>query len=258
MSPSLYESPLIYDIAFGWDPDVEVESLTEAFMRYGRGRGRLLELGCGGGRLLPPLAERGFTVVGLDRCAEMVAFARRRTRDYVGRIEIVEGDMADFDLGQENFDGAFCMVDTFRYLLSEREVESHFRSVAGALKPGGVYVLDFSLVGDPENYPSDIEVWDMEREGIKVRTVVSADVPDLKNHRERMVITCTVNSSDGRYELVEESVVRPYTITDFRGFVGRSGFFEIAEYFGAGFDIDRPQIPDKHSTRITVILKRIG
>src|SRR4051812_49592526 len=42
-------------------------------------RGRVLELGCGTGRVTLPLARAGVHVVGLDRSAEMLARAVRRT-----------------------------------------------------------------------------------------------------------------------------------------------------------------------------------
>src|SRR5438874_1693788 len=40
--------------------------------------GRLLDLGCGTGRLLVPFAQRGSFVVGVDLSPEMLAVARAR------------------------------------------------------------------------------------------------------------------------------------------------------------------------------------
>lgn len=45
-----------------------------------RARGRVLELGCGTGRVTLPLARAGVPIVGVDRSAEMLALARRRLR----------------------------------------------------------------------------------------------------------------------------------------------------------------------------------
>lgn len=61
--------------------------------------GTVLELGCGAGRLLRPLAERGITCTGVDQCTEMLV----RAPD---TIEIIEGDIETLDLGDRRFDVA--------------------------------------------------------------------------------------------------------------------------------------------------------
>src|SRR5688572_28523217 len=47
--------------------------------------GPVLELGCGTGRISLPLARAGVPLVGVDRSAAMLAFARRRIRR--GRLQ---------------------------------------------------------------------------------------------------------------------------------------------------------------------------
>src|SRR6266540_3380666 len=57
--------------------------------------GRVLELGCGTGRLSIPLGRTGVDVVGIDRSAPMLARAHQRVRR--GRLErrvrLVRGDI---------------------------------------------------------------------------------------------------------------------------------------------------------------------
>jgi SAM-dependent methyltransferase len=64
----------------------------------------VLELGCGTGRILIPMAEAGAEVVGLDRSADMLAIARDKLAacapDVQRRARLVAGDMRDFDLAQ--------------------------------------------------------------------------------------------------------------------------------------------------------------
>ena len=71
----------------------------------------MLEPGCGGGRMLEALADRGCKVAGLDRSAPMVEIARRMVeiaRRRLGtRADVFEVDMTHFDLGT-TFDGAVC------------------------------------------------------------------------------------------------------------------------------------------------------
>src|SRR5271169_6670793 len=64
--------------------------------------GPVLELGCGTGRVLVPIARPGFRVAGLDlsemmlrRCREKLAGESAEVKK---RISLHRGDMADFDL----------------------------------------------------------------------------------------------------------------------------------------------------------------
>ena len=64
--------------------------------------GRILELGCGSGRLLLPLAEAGHTVVGVDNAPNMLARARRRIAGLPAqaqqRVTLVQSDLRELEL----------------------------------------------------------------------------------------------------------------------------------------------------------------
>ena len=64
----------------------------------------VLELGCGTGRILIPIAESGINIVGLDRAPNMLSIARQKVSglkvEIQRRIELIEGDMRNFSLHQ--------------------------------------------------------------------------------------------------------------------------------------------------------------
>jgi len=64
----------------------------------------VLELGCGTGRILIPVAQSGISIVGLDRAPAMLSIARQKLSqlsvDTQRRIELIEGDMRNFSLGR--------------------------------------------------------------------------------------------------------------------------------------------------------------
>lgn len=105
----------------------DVEFYVEEARRAGSS---VLELGCGTGRILIPIAEAGVEVVGLDRAPSMLAVAREKVAklspDTRRRIQLVGGDMRDFDLGRE-FTLAIIPYRAFLHLLT---VEDQLRALA--------------------------------------------------------------------------------------------------------------------------------
>ncbi len=99
------------------------------------GAARVLELGCGTGRVAAALAGAGHRVVGLDVDADAVAAAAARG------LEVCVGDMRDFALGARfervlvPFSGLYC-------LLREAEVVRCLERVRAHLAPAGELVLD--------------------------------------------------------------------------------------------------------------------
>lgn len=107
--------------------------------------GKVLEIGCGTGRLLLPLARAGKRVVGLDKSQAMLDRARRRIRaeeaDVRERIHLVRADVAKLDLGEEQFGLALFSYNTFMHLPPDTAV-SACRAVRRHLSPGGRLFID--------------------------------------------------------------------------------------------------------------------
>lgn len=124
--------------------------------------GPLLELGCGSGRLLVPLARAGFDVTGVDQSTEMLARARLRlatespeTRD---RIVLVQGEMSTLELPEAagQFGLALFGYNTFMHL-DETQAGRTMRRIRPLLRSGGRVLLDLdnpltlaAAAGDPD------------------------------------------------------------------------------------------------------------
>lgn len=133
--------------------------------------GTVLELACGTGRLLVPLARAGNRVTGVDLSPHMLDLAQeklaREDADTRQRTRLVQGDMRDFDLGEE-FDLAIIAVKSFVYLTRREEQLETLRSVARHLRPGGLLAMDL-LNPDPR--------WLLEEAG-SLRQDLVQHVPD--------------------------------------------------------------------------------
>jgi len=101
---------------------------------------RILDLGCGYGRLSVELAGRGYRLVGLDLSPSLLGMAEESARREGVEIELVRGDMREIDYHNE-FDGILSWDTSFGYFRDE-ENEDLLRRMARALKVGGKLILD--------------------------------------------------------------------------------------------------------------------
>jgi SAM-dependent methyltransferase len=99
----------------------------------------VLDLCCGFGRHAARLADRGYTVAGVDRDPEVVRTARET--HLVPNLRFAELDMTRLEALPDRFDAIICMWQSFGYHdagTNRRIVEQ----IAGTLRPGGRFVLD--------------------------------------------------------------------------------------------------------------------
>lgn len=105
----------------------------------------VLELACGTGRLLVPIAREGVQITGLDISPQMLAVARRKIAEQPPevreRIELIEGDMRNFSLGKR-FKLIFIAYSSFLHMQSSEEQRSALRCIYEHLEYGGRLVLN--------------------------------------------------------------------------------------------------------------------
>ncbi|MEM0915469.1 MAG: class I SAM-dependent methyltransferase [Planctomycetota bacterium] len=105
---------------------------------------RVLELGCGTGRVLAPLADHCAYIHGLDHSESMLTFCRQRLANRgtgPDRAQVDQADVADFNLGQ-TFDLVTAPYRVFQCLKDDRQVAGVMSCIREHLAPGGVGVLN--------------------------------------------------------------------------------------------------------------------
>jgi len=107
--------------------------------------GEALELACGTGRVLIPLARAGLRVTGLDISPNMLAVARRKLsgepHEVAERVNLAEGDMRQFDLGR-TFGLVFIAFRSFQALLTRVDQRQCLESAGRHLRPGGLFAFE--------------------------------------------------------------------------------------------------------------------
>jgi SAM-dependent methyltransferase len=104
--------------------------------------GRLIDLGCGTGRLLVPFARRGCWVLGVDLSAEMLEVAADKARQAGVAVHLLRANLTSLEaLASGSFDGAACLFSTLGMVRGadmRRRVVAHVHRL---LRPGGRFVL---------------------------------------------------------------------------------------------------------------------
>ncbi len=101
----------------------------------------LLELGCGSGRVLLPLAQAGFNITGLDNDPAMLSSLNRNIPDKLRQqVSLIEGDISGFSL-PDRFNLIYSPCNTFSYLPLPSAI-SALDCIYAHLHPEGLLLLD--------------------------------------------------------------------------------------------------------------------
>lgn len=119
---------------------------------------RVLDAGCGTGRLAIELARRGFDVVGVDSDDSMLAVARQRAPELTWRLEDLTAldEVAAYDL--------VVAAGNVMVYLAEGTGPAAVAAMARALRPGGLLVSGWRTErapddGRPTLSPASYDAW---------------------------------------------------------------------------------------------------
>lgn len=186
---SAFHHPTAYDEAFN-RADSEELSFYGAFFPQGS---RLLSLGSGSGTVECALAQAyGFRILGVDASAEMVAqaiFIAAKLPEPKPRFTVCR--LPDLPVEEPPFDGAISPLLSLNYLTAEADWKALLASLATALKPGALVLMDVLLHAKPRRYQGLIErgtnhqfeFYDMLEEG-RFFSVISTELRYGKSTEE--------------------------------------------------------------------------
>ncbi|HUW83614.1 MAG TPA: class I SAM-dependent methyltransferase [Phycisphaerae bacterium] len=161
-----------------------------------RSRPPVLELGCGTGRILIPVAEAGVELVGVDRSPSMLAVAKERvaklSSEVQGRIELLQGDMRDFSLGRR-FGLIMIPYRAFLHLLTTDDQRAALGCVREHLSDGGRLIFN---VFDPR--------LDLLQQGIGGGSELRKFTEFTHPQTHRRVVGWYANSCDPLRQVIEQ------------------------------------------------------
>ena len=132
----------LYDILYeNKDYESEIDSLEAIFHKYDLNVNTILDLGCGTGGHLIPLAKRGYHVTGVDRSEYMLKCALKKMKQENVEGELLKGDICSIDLKRQ-FDVVISMFAVMSYQITNERVACACKTVRKHLNSPGAFIFD--------------------------------------------------------------------------------------------------------------------
>jgi SAM-dependent methyltransferase len=189
----------------------------------------VLELGCGTGRLLLPLAAAGIDVEGLDAAPAMLAVCRREAASRGLSVTLHEADMSDFSLPRR-FGFVFCAAGSLSLLAEPGVLERALGAIRRACRPGARVAFELDAPTPPRPTGEERIVRDLVRpaDGARLLCRLLA-VPDPDPQVRRYLMTTEIRPVGGAPRVEETPIafrmLDPETIT---ALLAQAGFEAVA------------------------------
>lgn len=254
---SWYDYPELYELGFLEETPTESVFLMDVFDKHVPFPvERVLEVGCGSGRLVCDMAGRGFSMTGLDLNATALDYCRDKLKTQKRRAELVVGDMTNFKFDQP-FDAIVNAINTFRHLETEEAALAHLNCVADNLKTGGVFVLSLHLL------PKGGDLWGTERwsaktDEMKINYALTVVDTSLKTRLEKLRISMKVQKKNGEeFRLADHITLRIYTVSQLKSLIAKCPSLKIEAVHDFWYDIDSTQKLNSDACDTILVLKKI-
>ncbi|MBZ5543809.1 MAG: class I SAM-dependent methyltransferase [Acidobacteriia bacterium] len=248
-----------YDYVVPYRERRDVDFFVELARQSG---GPVLEIGSGTGRVLIPTARAGVEIVGLDSSASMMEVCRAKLahepQEVQTKVQLVEGDMRQFDLGRE-FRLVTVPFRPFQHLISVEDQMASLATIRRHLLAGDSLVLDLFNPSLP-HLADDRFLEDLNREppftmpdGRRVLRRHHILGRDFFRQTQEVELIYRVTYPDGHEErFVHRFVMRYLFRYEAEHLLARSGF-EVEQVYA---DYDKSPYGSKYPGELILVAKK--
>lgn len=239
--------------------DADVQHYTDDIAFYQemceRAGDPILDVMCGSGRVLLPLAADGHTITGIDNSPEMLALAHARVAaaepDVSERVTLLEADVRTAELPAEHFTLAFIAVNSFMHMERVRDQLAALNTIRQSLVRGGVVLIDL-FNPDPAALAQEDNRVILEREfvldGQRVLKYVASQSSLATQTSHMTYIFETLNADGQAFRTVTPMRLRWFYRYELEHLLARAGFMLISVY--GSYELDSY---DDRSDRLIVL-----
>jgi len=223
----------VYDyLVRGVDFEGWIDYLEELLKKFNYTPKTVLDLACGTGNTLLPLARRGYQASGVDLSPEMVARAEENATSSGLAADFFVADMRVFK-SPEPVDLVTCFHDGLNYLLEYRDLVQTFQCVKQSLAQGGLFVFDLNAV----RWLSGTQSGETVVEEEELTLIYSSAYHDGEDVWE-VNLTCLIREGEFYRKFTEVHREKAYRVTEVQAALHEAGLTPLAVY--GAFTSDPP------------------
>jgi ubiquinone/menaquinone biosynthesis C-methylase UbiE len=141
--------------------------------------GLIIDLACGTGRATIPLANKGYTMIGVDLHKGMLNEAKKKTSNLDLQIDWIEQDCSKLDLNVKS-NLIYSVGNSFQHFLTNEDQDGLLMSVNRHLEIGGIFIFGTRFPSADELLqPSTEEYW---KTYIDLETLFKVDVYTVSSY----------------------------------------------------------------------------
>ena len=235
--------------------DVDYETWTdyidEIILQHHPYATDILELACGTGTMALSLEELDcYHITATDGSADMIRIAREKAHQVNSEIDFLTMNFLDINV-HKTFDIVFMVFDSVNYLHKDDEIIKLHNEVKKVLKPGGIFVYDFTT---PRNSRKAIRFLNNDSKAVEGRFRYHRESSfdgKTRIHTNRFIIQY-LNPSDSSVRSTTEEIHRQkiYTKEEIESIIQQTDFTILQAY--DGFELKPAH---QKSLRITMVLQ---
>lgn len=232
---SAYEAfAAVYDIFMeqvdyaGW-----LHHIFAVWDKFGVKPKTVVDLGCGTGSILLPLAKAGFDVIGVDLSPEMLAEADHKAREEGLSVRLACQDMTELELG-EKADCVLSLCDCMNYLTEDGQLADAFQSIARHMKKESLFLFDMNT----EYKFREVLGQNIFASAEESAAYIWENDYDEEEKINEYYVSFFIENEDGLYERMEEyHYERAYSMEEIENGLQEAGLELLGVYDGYSFDV---------------------
>jgi SAM-dependent methyltransferase len=178
----------LYDYFWINDDLGDVQFFLDMVKTHG---GNCLDLGCGTGRVLLPLAAEGIQIEGVDNSSEMLRLCQLKADIHRVKVTLHEQSMQDLDMGGRKFNTILIPGASFQILTERDDAKQALEKIREHLAPDGQLLLSTYIPWFELSNDVAIGHWRLHKEAIRESDgarVICNTTSELDRHEQLMQV----------------------------------------------------------------------
>lgn len=222
----------LWDLMYGPIAHDETNFVCESWRsRRNAAPGKALDIGCGTGRYIIPLQQRGWDVTGVDSSSAMLGVLRSKMQRYGVSAHLIAEPFTELRSTQR-FDLALAFFSII-YVESDSDVQAFLCNVHRHLKPHGLLLINFLNAYDfwnPEGWTSSMAK--LFKGGHLKVDYTNTPVDYLRGTSKAEDFRRFYHTSHGAVSDLSARPLRFHTPNGMRLFLQQSGFTDVVLFSG--------------------------